>query len=305
MCIFLMHAHEVVDGIDRDFPLKIYSSGMESTKMEKKPLPIHIRRLTRHAEFARLLDIQKAAWRHDDIDLTPTHQFSITSRMGAILLGAYIGGELAGFVYSFPALFHNRLGQHSHLLAVLPDFQGLGIGKKLKWAQRRWAMKLGYDLITWTFDPLVARNANLNLHTLGATTRTYWQNFYGTTSSLTHDLNIPTDRFLIEWPIRTSQVESRRQEKFERYEENRLPRALERKSAAADSLPGKARLALGDKIILVEVPREIHASRRTRDLIIAWQGAFRRVMTNYFKRGYAAVDFIYGDRCFYVLRKHA
>ncbi len=273
--------------------------------MKKRRLQVRIRKLTSHADFAKLVRIQKTVWKHDDIDLTPTHQFSITSRMGAILLGAYVEEELAGFVYSFPAIFDNKPRQHSHLLAVLPDYQGLGIGKKLKWAQRRWALRLGYDLITWTFDPLVARNANLNLHTLGAMTRTYWPNFYGTTSSLTHGLHIPTDRFLVEWQIRTARVERHRQDRFDRYDENRLPRALERKSTAPDSWPGKVRLNLDDKIILAEVPQEINTSRTARAFIAAWQDRLRRAMRRYFGRGYAAVDFLYRDRCFYVLKKLA
>jgi predicted GNAT superfamily acetyltransferase len=273
--------------------------------MRKRKLPLRIRRLTSHAEFAKLVDIQKAVWKHDDIDLTPTHQFCITSRMGAILLGAYVGEELAGFVYSFPAIFWDTLRQHSHLLAVLPGYQGLGIGKKLKWAQRSWALRLGYNMITWTFDPLVARNAHLNLHTLGATTRTYWPNFYGTTSSLTHGLNIPTDRLLVEWPIRTARVERHRQERFESHDENRLPRALERKSTAPDSWPGKVRRTVADRIVLVEIPREINTSPMAPALIAAWQGCLRKAMQSCFERGYAAVDFLYGDRCFYVLKKQA
>lgn len=273
------------------------------TALEKNKRRLRIRRLRSHAEFDRLLVIQKEVWKHEDIDLTPTHQFCITSRMGAILLGAFVGKELAGFVYSFPAIFQNKLRQHSHLLAVLPPYQGLGIGKKLKWAQRRWALKLGYDLITWTFDPLVARNANLNLHTLGAITRTYWPNFYGMTSSLTHGRNIPTDRFLVEWPIKTARVERRRKEKFDTYDEKALPRALERDAKRKDIWPGRARLMGDERAILVEIPPETNASHMTVASIMAWQASLRRVMRSYFQRGYAAVDFLYGERCFYVLKK--
>lgn len=273
--------------------------------MDTKKLTLRIRRLTRHVQFDRLLAIQKEVWRHEDIDLTPTHLFSITSRMGAILLGAYVGAELVGFVYSFPTVFKNKLRQHSHLLAVLPEYQGLGIGKKLKWAQRRWALKLGYDVITWTFDPLVARNANLNLHTLGALTRTYWPNFYGRTSSLTHGLNLPTDRLLVEWPIRTARVERRRQEKFDSYDEKSMPRVLEKKPLPHDLWPAESRLTSNDKAILVEIPREIKTSRMTANCLAAWQAKLRRVMQNYFGHGYAAIDFLFGERCFYVLKRQA
>ena len=91
-------------------------------------------------EFEKLLHIQRVVWKHEDIDLTPVHQFAVSSRMGGILLGAYVGPELAGFVYSFPAVFKGESCQHSHLLAVLPDFQGCGLGKALKWAQREEAV---------------------------------------------------------------------------------------------------------------------------------------------------------------------
>ncbi len=271
--------------------------------MEKQNPAIRIRRLTSHGEFSRLLTIQKLVWKHEDIDLTPTHQFCITSRMGAILLGAYVGEKLVGFVYSFPSIFRHKLRQHSHLLAVLPEYQGLGIGKKLKWAQRRWALKLGYETITWTFDPLVAKNANLNLHTLGAITRTYWPNFYGTTSSLTHGLNIPTDRFLVEWPIRSTRVEMRRREKFDVHDQKTLPLVLEGNPAGKDLRPGKPRLGCRDQVLLVEIPREIKATLATVASLAAWQNSLRRLMRTYFGRGYVAVDFIYGDRCFYVLKK--
>lgn len=273
--------------------------------MERKQSPLRIRLLKSHVEFDRLLVIQKEVWRHDDIDLTPTHQFCITSRMGAILLGAFVGEELAGFVYSFPTVFRKKLCQHSHLLAVRPRYQGLGIGKKLKWAQRRRALELGYDLITWTFDPLVARNANLNLHTLGAIARTYWPNFYGMTSSLTHGRNIPTDRFLVEWPIRTARVEGRRRERFDTYDESSLPRALERDVSRTDFWPEKPRLACRDRVILVEIPRDVNGQELTTAGVASWQRSLRRVMERYFRRGYAAVDFLYRDRCFYVLKKLA
>ena len=64
----------------------------------------------------------------------------------------------------------------------------------------------GVGLITWTYDPLQARNANLNLHRLGATAMEFLDDFYGvTTSSLHHDM--PTDRLLVHWELRSPRVE--------------------------------------------------------------------------------------------------
>jgi predicted GNAT superfamily acetyltransferase len=268
---------------------------------------VKIRALDLFEDFEKLLHIQRAVWNHDDVDLTPAHQFSVSSRMGAILLGAFVGRDLAGFVYSFPAVFGGRFCQHSHLLAVLPEFQGYGLGKALKWAQREEAVKRGYRLITWTFDPLQTRNANLNLQVLGALSRTYFHNFYGMTPSLCLGPGIPTDRLLIEWPIRDRRVKGRAEGKGKKpcYDAAKLPKGLERKAGAEGTFapPAKPRLNLKDAVLLVEVPRDIKALAFRCDLIAAWQTRQRRTMQAYFGRGYQACHFLYGDRCFYVLKK--
>lgn len=266
---------------------------------------ISVRKLTTHQEFDQCVCIQKEVWRHEDIDLTPTHQFCISVRMGAILLGAFAEEEMVGFVYSFPAVFNHKNCQHSHLLAVLPKFQGLGIGKKLKWAQREWAVRRGYDLVTWTFDPLQARNANLNLHTLGATTRTYIPHFYSGTSSLTLGPGITTDRFLMEWPVKTKWAELRRRHRPPReHNPEGLPRALEGKRGRDGFWhPQPVQLSLHDKVLAVETLRDIKSLGKEYALIASWQAAIRRAMRHYFGRNYRAVDFVYDDRCFYILEK--
>jgi predicted GNAT superfamily acetyltransferase len=301
---------------------------------ERRPR-ITIRALDRQDEFAALLDIQRRVWGHDEADLTPVHQFRITSRMGAILLGGYVGGRLAGFVYSFPAVFQGRLIQHSHLLAVLPEFQGQGVGKALKWAQHDKAGELGYDLITWTFDPLQARNANLNLHALGAFSRTYWPDFYGNQAALVLGPTVRTDRFLAEWRIKDEEVERRRREIYDAYSWPDMARALDRRPerrgiraaragasgrratpgrtgrresgrrgetlAHGFSAPARPRLTLRSETVLAEVPSSINEMRRRPELIAAWQKALRSVFRRYFAAGYVVEDFVFGDRSFYVL----
>ena len=266
-----------------------------------------IRALDTQEDFDRLIHVQRAVWNHPDVDLTPSHQFCVSSRMGAILLGAFVGRELAGFVYSFPALFKGKACQHSHLLAVLPEFQGYGLGKALKWAQREEAVKRGYDLLTWTFDPLQTRNANLNLQALGAVSRTYFHNFYGLTPALCLGPGIPTDRLLIEWRIRAVRVKGRADVKGKKpcYDPDKMPKALERKVGGEGTFapPGRPRLNLTDPVLLVEAPRDIKALAFRCDLIAAWQASLRRVMQGYFARGYFAGHFLFGDRCFYVLKK--
>jgi predicted GNAT superfamily acetyltransferase len=269
---------------------------------------VRIRPLDRFEDLGKLADIQRAVWNHGDLDVTPVHQFAVSIRMGAILIGAFAGRELVGFVYSFPAIFKGELCQHSHLLAVLPGFQGRGLGKALKRAQREKAIERGCRLITWTYDPLQARNANLNLGALGAVSRTYVRNFYGMTPSLCHGPGIPTDRMLIEWPIRERRVAARlagRGREAPAYDADRLPKALERRSGEAGlfARPGRPKLDLEGGVVLVEAPRDVKALAGRPDLIAEWQGGLRRVMTRYFGRGYSAAHFLCGERAFYVLIK--
>ncbi len=287
-----------------------------------RPIPkIRIRPIGRGSEFEELVDIQREVWKHDEADLTPVHQFRIHARLGGIILGAFVGNRLAGFVYSFPAYLEKKPCQHSHHLAVRPQYQGLGIGKKLKWAQRERALKLGYDLITWTVDPLQAKNANLNTHALGAVTRTYLPNFYGMESALVLGPNIPTDRLLMEWRIKQKSVEMRRREKFRLYDQAFLRRALERKPKRSlqsgkrpgvpahqalpskFDLPGIPRLDLADRRLLAEVPPAINSLRKRPGVIAAWQKALRSVLRHYFQLGYEVDDFLFGDRCYYVLSR--
>ena len=266
---------------------------------------LRIRPLKNHADYEACVHIQRKVWRHEDLYLTPVPQFCISVQTGAILLGAFIGNDMAGFVYAFPAVFGKVFCQHSHLLAVLPACQGYGIGKKLKWAQRREALKRGYDLITWTFDPLQAKNANLNLNTLGAVGRTYLGNFYSCLPSLMLGPDVPTDRFLVEWWIRTERVAQRQRQNVHSCDLEKTAKAVEQKPGGVYPCiaPYQPNLSLKEKQILIEVPKNIGDLRRDPELIAAWQKAIRTSVCHYFSRGYRLDDFIFGDRSYYVLNK--
>lgn len=264
-----------------------------------------IRKLFKRAELEKLIDLQREVWKHPDLDLTPIHQFCISSFMGGLVLGAFVDGELAGFVYSFPAIFKGKFCHHSHLLAVRPQFQGYGLGKRLKWAQRNEVLKMGLDLITWTYDPLQTRNANLNFHTLGVISQNYLPDFYGETPALKLGPNVPTDRLLVEWFIKTKRVEARAQGKMDgSLDLTFLPKALEGfLTENGVYQPGKPALRMAAPVFLVETVRDIRALQKIPEIIAAWQSALRQIFTHYFKKGYAIVDFIFGERCYYVLKK--
>ena len=118
---------------------------------------------------------------------------------GAYLSGAFIGEKCVGAAFAFPATAAG-LHLHSHMTAVLDDYRDQGIGNSLKIDQWYWAKKNNYKEITWTFDPLVARNAKLNLIKLGADISSYYPNFYG---DMPDGLNAgdESDRVMASWKV--------------------------------------------------------------------------------------------------------
>jgi predicted GNAT superfamily acetyltransferase len=266
-----------------------------------------IRLLEKPADFEGCVEIQRRIWNHSDLDITPVHNFCASVETGGIVLGVYIGHELAGYVYSFPAVIHGRLAQHSHHLAVRTEYQGHGLGKTLKWAQREEALRRGFKLITWTYDPLQARNANLNLHTLGAAGRTYIEDLYGPTPALSLEEGVPTDRLLMEWPIASSRVVRRRDGAPAALDPGLLPKAVEQRADGAypDVRPRRPRYDRAEKRFLVEVPRAVRDLKGRAGLIADWQKAIRSAFLHYFRAGFRLDDFIFGERCYYVLNKKA
>jgi predicted GNAT superfamily acetyltransferase len=120
-------------------------------------------------------------------------------RVGGLILGAFdTNRNLVGFAFGFLGKLNGRLILWSQLTGVHPAQQSTGVGRLLKFEQRRRALDMDLEAVAWAFDPLQASNAAFNLGVLGATCRTYEQDMYG---SRTDALNIgmATDRLLAEW----------------------------------------------------------------------------------------------------------
>ncbi|SJN39202.1 hypothetical protein FM104_10395 [Microbacterium esteraromaticum] len=88
---------------------------------------------------------------------------------------------------------------HSHITALLPEYRGRGWGRELKEHQRQWAFSREVGRITWTFDPLVARNAHFFLTVLGARVTGYTINRYGIFGG--GDAGDESDRLDVEWAL--------------------------------------------------------------------------------------------------------
>ena len=120
---------------------------------------------------------------------------------GGYVVGAYDGSRLVGASCAFLGLGPDGdLRLHSHISGVLAEAQGRQVGWALKQHQRDWALERGIDVVTWTFDPLVRRNAWFNLGRLGACGVEYLVDFYGV---MDDGLNAgePTDRLFCHWQL--------------------------------------------------------------------------------------------------------
>lgn len=169
-----------------------------------------IRECTTLEEFKACIALQKEVFALPDIEISPVRHLIVTKNAGGWSLGAFYEGKLIGFVLSVPAFKGYERCFYSHMTAVSNEFQGLGIGAKLKWAQRERALREGVRFIKWTFQPVQARNAFFNLERLGTVIRKYAPNFYGTDYATSADqpekVGIDSDRLIAEWELESEKV---------------------------------------------------------------------------------------------------
>ena len=159
-------------------------------------------------ELRACVALQKQVWKFSDADLVPLRMFVVAEKIGGQVIGAFRRNELAGFSLSLPAMRDGKPYLHSHMLAVSSVYRNSGLGRRLKLFQRKDAMRRGYELIEWTFDPLEIKNAYFNIERLGAIARRYIVNQYGASSSPLQG-GLPTDRLIAEWWLTSNWVKRR------------------------------------------------------------------------------------------------
>jgi len=164
-----------------------------------------IRQCGQVSEFQACVDLQREVWGFADADLIPVRMFVVASKIGGQVIGAFAGDVLVGFALSIPGARDGHTYLHSHMLAVRDQYRNLGLGRRLKLAQRDDAIARGFELMEWTFDPLEIKNAHLNIERLGAIVRRYTVNQYGLSSSPLQG-GLPTDRCIAEWWLTSDRV---------------------------------------------------------------------------------------------------
>jgi len=251
---------------------------------------IKIRILKNSAEMKLIQKLEKGIWNMDPL---PVHQTITAAQNGGLLLGAFYQEELVGFSYGFPGFNKGKGYLCSHMLGIDPDHQEKGIGARLKQKQKEIASEMGYDLITWTFDPLESRNAYLNLSKLNAVCSTYVENCYG---NMEDSLNqgLPSDRLKVEWWINSSHVkesckaDTKEAQYLFQWKKNEagLPELVE----FEDSIH---RLPLNGLPILIPVPANFQAIKKEdHQLAVDWRMKTRQIFRTLFAQGYTTVDLL-------------
>jgi predicted GNAT superfamily acetyltransferase len=275
------------------------------------PESIRIRVASTRADLETCVRLQREVWGLSDLEITSILQLTSSLHTGGLLhLAETAEGQAAGFAYAFPAIRGGVAHLHSDMLAVLPAFQGRGIGGRMKWAQRDEALSAGVSLMTWTIDPLQATNANLGLRRLGATALEFLPDFYGVTSSSLHH-RLPTDRLLVYWNLRSPRVVALEQQR----ETNKtvpvpdLPRINEVKWQAGWPVSSEPALDREDPELLLEIPPDWDVLAKAAPRVAeGWQSRVKAAFLSYFARDYVGADFALTEeggrrRPFYVLKK--
>ena len=174
---------------------------------------VRIRDLATHEDYAACVALQRETWGKNFNDTVPASILLVSQKLGGVAAGAFDdAGKLIGFVYGMTGLENGRIVHWSDMLAVRAEAQNAGIGRKLKEYQRKAVAKIGGDVIYWTFDPLVARNAYLNFTVFGVRAVEYVRNMYGENTGSDLHRGIGTDRLVVAWPVRDADLRARRRE---------------------------------------------------------------------------------------------
>ena len=241
---------------------------------------IAIRKAESIEDYLACQQAQRLAWGiTDDSYVVPLATMIGAQLHGGLVLGAFNPeGEALGLSFAFLGQIEGQPCLYSQLTGVVPAAQGLGLGGRLKQAQRDHARAEGLPCLAWAFDPLQAGNARFNLDQLGATSRRYIEDMYGRRTDALN-ANAPTDRLIAQWSTRTDQAP---RPVFDLLDTPRLIEVGQRPEAMLDG-------RLNGPTASIEIPADIGAIRRADpEMARAWSVAVRRAFQAAFASGYRA-----------------
>ena len=269
---------------------------------------IAIRPVYKNDQFQQVVALQKIYWGEDDAALVPTHMLASIVGYGGHVHAAFDEDRMVGTLIGFlgadidPDSQQNapsRMLIMSKRMIVLPEYRGHKIGERLKLAQRDYALQHGIRLVSWTFDPLLAPNAYLNLHKLAGLGQGYVPNFFGT--GAVHP-TLSEDRIKVNWWVDDDLTRERLagQTIFNTADAPVINPAEMQKGLL---IPTGKPTSFDEKQVLLQIPPN-HAALQNLDAGLArsWRDHVRECFMTAFEQGYQAVDFVRrNDQTYYVL----
>ena len=269
---------------------------------------ITLRPLRSQDDFQQCVALQRETWGEDFGECVPPSILLATQKVGGVAAGAFDADDrLLGFVFGVSGVRDGRPAHWSDMLAVTEEARGRGLGIQLKFYQRTLLLEVGIEFAYWTYDPLEARNAHININRLGARPVEYVPDMYGEATGSALHAGLPTDRFVVEWDLTASRVEAA-------LAGEAIPGGL----AAADTIVVNTELVDGvpaprepefpeDPNVRVEVPWDVQSVKRTSmERARKWRATTRHAFLHYTRRGYEISGFQRNSslhRCFYLLTR--
>ena len=243
-------------------------------------------------EYRACEALQREVWGQGFSELVPASVLKIARAVGGVASGAF-GEEdgLAGFVFGLTGVRDGHRAHWSHMLAVRPGLRGSGLGTALKRHQRELLVGLDVGVCYWTYDPIVSKNAYLNLNHLLATVDRYVEDMYGETGSTLHR-GLGTDRFVVRWELGRDAPDP-----FDPSDpaRGRLEARLAGHAGAPVANPGgraDAPLPAG-VAVRVAIPPDIHAVREADPGRAArWREGTRRAFLHYLEGGWRVLGYV-------------
>jgi predicted GNAT superfamily acetyltransferase len=253
----------------------------------------------RVVELHDLAGLSAAAQLYQDVWETDTRAAPVSpdlmralSHAGGYVAGAYDGARLVAASLAFHT-GDPEVGLHSHIAAVLPDVQGRDVGRALKLHQRGWAMERGLATISWTYDPLLRRNAWFNISKLGARAVGYLIDFYGVMEDA-QNAGDESDRAVALWDLAAPYVADaaagrRTDLDAEQLQRNGAAVALR---ADAEGRPEPLPLPAAASCVLAQLPPDIQQLRASDPALARrWREASREALEPLLAGPYVATGF--------------
>ncbi len=236
-------------------------------------------------------DIQLETWHTPPLDVVPDHMILTFAKNGGVVLLALLDERPVGFVMGFQGQTAAGRRKHcSHQAGVRPGLQSRGIGHRLKLAQREAVLAQGITLMTWTFDPMLSRNAYLNIGKLGAVSNTYYRKLYGDMRGGINQM-LDSDRLEVAWHLTAPVVSAR-------LAGEHTPPALQPdrvlNPARDETGPPDSTKSPTEAVHFVQIPADIDALKQA-DIARAraWQAVIRHALETAFAQNYSITDFIH------------